>query len=559
MRFVRFLFVVVLVGGGVLAAAGVSAEARAPRPVITSVEAAYGSSVGYAHLIIHGRHLTGGTVTVAGRRTDATVIDAEVITAFPAGHRHGTRFPVVVRTKAGTSNTARYEFRHARQPGTLRAVAAEAAPGGKAADLEYSATRCPAVGTCISLGSDFSGAGPVARVTTNGRTITQRVPVPADSDGDGTADLADLACPTATYCVAVGGYNADSASLISTWDGRAWTSVTAPVPPEGDNGAVGALLHVACGGPGHCVAFDQQHVYTLDGGTWQVTAAPVPAGSRHVVLDHVSCPVAGWCTVTGSADTATTSRNIVAVRAGTTWTSRFLPNPPHWKQKFNPDVDGLDCAHRDRCTLLAGGLAGGGAAPLSFATLHGGAVHWTAVPVPADARSATAWAVAVEGDASLRCPTTGTCWALAAYSVRGLSGRRGLQPVALRLHDGTTARVFPMPRPATSRTGWFALSDLACANPSACVAVGSRGDGDANDVRGDAIVETYADGVWTPVAAPSPKGRPRYSGYEFTAVDCAAVGRCTAVGDYNYDHDPDAGEGEPLEKSRPVILDITPR
>lgn len=152
-------------------------------------------------------------------------------------------------------------------------------------------------------------------------------------------------------------------------------------------------------------------------------------------------------------------------------------------------------------------------------------------------------------------PSTGTCWALTSYTVHGLSGNRGRQPVALRLRNGAV-RVFPLPRPASSRSGRFDADDLSCASATSCVAVGLRGN---TDVHGDAIVETFADGAWTPADAPSPAGRPKYSGYEFTSISCGGVGRCTALGDYNYAQNPDAEVGEPLEKFRPVELDIVPR
>lgn len=212
--------------------AAAAAEAHTPKPVITSVTPTHGSSVGYAHLIIRGRHLKDGTV----------------------------------------------------------------------GSLHYSLTRCPVAGTCISLGVDDHKPDPLlARITSYGTTVTQRVPVPADHDERlaDTAYFVGLSCPTATFCAAVGGYN-DDTGLFGTWNGSRWTTRSAPTPAG--NPDANYLNTVSCGAPSHCVALGDSFVDTFDDGTLASSATHVPAGYSDPRPDRVSCHAASSCTVIGDGD-----------------------------------------------------------------------------------------------------------------------------------------------------------------------------------------------------------------------------------------------------------------
>ena len=265
--------------------------------------------------------------------------------------------------------------------------------GGQNAGL--TGVSCTNATNCTAVGSYSNGKAPhLSPLRTliehwNGRSWSiVASPNPAGPDPAGTDNyLSGVACPSTTFCVAVG--NGNAAALIEQWDGRSWSIVASPNHNLGDynlfgvsctsasfcmavgtsvriwngsrwsiaNGATDAdLSGVSCTSARDCIAV---------GNTPQSTLFQLPTsgllehwnGSRwsSVTLDDwelggVSCTSASNCYAVGSTDPGT----LVERWDGASWSLVASPNPDH---ADSTDLSGVSCASATRCFAVGGNFA----------------------------------------------------------------------------------------------------------------------------------------------------------------------------------------------------------
>jgi hypothetical protein len=119
------------------------------------------------------------------------------------------------------------------------------------------ALSCTGPTTCFAAGTGENGDGSHRGIVAkwNG-TQWKSLPTPTVADVD-ASDLADVACTSATNCVAVGynqftygdGTHVFGGTLIEKWNGTKWSLVRSPNPP-----GLGVLNGVACPSATHCNA-----------------------------------------------------------------------------------------------------------------------------------------------------------------------------------------------------------------------------------------------------------------------------------------------------------------
>jgi hypothetical protein len=153
----------------------------------------------------------------------------------------------------------------------------------------------------VAVGYYANGAFPEAVIEKwNGVAWARvKVPVPADF-----SDLVAVSCPTAKYCVAVGGTLAGA--LVESWNGAAWQRVSAPTPVPRFFGAL--LDSVSCVSPSSCeaVGFGVGPGNTLgfaetwNGKAWTTTRVPWPKGTSNSGLFEVSCVSRNYCAAVGN-------------------------------------------------------------------------------------------------------------------------------------------------------------------------------------------------------------------------------------------------------------------
>ena len=153
---------------------------------------------------------------------------------------------------------------------------------------------------------------------------------PGSDTTAGFGELASVACPSATSCVAVGAYNDTNGKtygLIDTYASGSWSASAAPVPAtagtDSDTLANAELVSVACASATNCAATGWYTDATVPGyvyglgenlasGSWSAATLPEPSNAgtdagleEHAMSDAVACTSDGGCLQVGTyQDTA---------------------------------------------------------------------------------------------------------------------------------------------------------------------------------------------------------------------------------------------------------------
>jgi hypothetical protein len=142
--------------------------------------------------------------------------------------------------------------------GTSWTAAEAPLPAGAAADpgASLGSVACPSASSCVAAGiyTDPSGNWHVLLLTGSGTSWTAtEAPLPAGAAG---ASLGSVACPSASSCVAAGSSTDSSGSnqepLLVTGSGTSWAAAEASLP--GGAGSSADLGSVACPSASFCVA-----------------------------------------------------------------------------------------------------------------------------------------------------------------------------------------------------------------------------------------------------------------------------------------------------------------
>lgn len=284
----------------------------------------------------------------------------------------------------------------------------------------------------------------------------------------GVQTLADVACPTASRCWAVG-------STLAT--GKSPSSGTV--------------------------------VATADGGTtWRVQSVPTTVG----YLAGIACSGVRTCTAVGQVGTGGAGPGAVLTTAdgGVTWRLQSVP-------AGTTDVTAITCSTGGRCTALAG-ISG----RVTSLTAIGTSGVWTAGGALPDT---------VSTGTSVSCTDAGHCWAtgtspidvghmagvVAATADGGATWALQTVPSPIGALQGISCSSRErVPGPTTTRpSGTGSVS---------CTAVGTTGTAIVGVRAGRGVVLTTVDGgsIWVSAAVP-----PTSAG--LLAVSCGA-GPCVAVG-----------------------------
>jgi hypothetical protein len=241
---------------------------------------------------------------------------------------------------------------------------------------------CAGTSFCISLG-DF-----VTSVSHNPAADPPAWSIPRPIDVNGRA----VACPSASFCVLVGGEGKILASTNPGADPAVWKQTL--VPLDAGNILVGLLEHLSCPTTTFCVAADRAgHVYASNdpaaaSPTWTASAGPVMPG-----ISSLSCASSTLCVVTGDTDNVRISTNPGAAPA--VWSAPVDITPA------DAAVTSVSCPATTFC------MAGS----------QGGTAYRTVNPSAA----APEWAaVTTTGNFSVSkivCPTTGMCTAIGGAGV----------------------------------------------------------------------------------------------------------------------------------------------
>jgi hypothetical protein len=175
--------------------------------------------------------------------------------------------------------------------------------------------------------------------------------------GSTDAELAGLACTSASNCVAVGSWSdaqGSESTLVERWNGSKWSIDPSP-NPKGD----GALLSgVSCWSANVCMAVGSYHkgagmrtlILQWNGSEWTI----VPSPNTHQIaniLNGVSCVSSMACEAVGGAGVTvmTLSRTLVERWNGSEWT---LMKSRNAKGVDYQDLLSVSCSSDEACTAV---------------------------------------------------------------------------------------------------------------------------------------------------------------------------------------------------------------
>ena len=371
---------------------------------------------------------------------------------------------------------------------------------GSNPSVYFYAVSCPAAGSCVAVGSyddaSFNQYGLIETLS-NGTWTSTTAPMSTLSPAPATdpfVSLTGLACPTTSWCVAIGAYNDSSPSqdgLIETLSSGNWTAQTAPL--SGLSTATrpdSLLLGLSCPATGACVAGGQYQdssnnyqglIETLSNGAWAATAAPTTglspsAGTDpEAFLSDVSCPSStSWCVAVGAYAASSGTQGLIETLSNGTWAATTAPTSGLSPAAGSPPVDPL---------------------------------------------------------ATVSCPAIGSCVAVSTYQDASGNTQGLMETLSSGTWSPTTAPTSGLSL-AAAADPTVTIGGQACSAVGSCVAVGSYTDTSGYQ---QGLIETLSGGTWTAETAPTSALSPTAGTnpqVTLTGLSCPATGSCTAVGSY---------------------------
>lgn len=143
---------------------------------------------------------------------------------------------------------------------------------------------CPSLSRCVAVGFYQACTSQDHRgllLTRSGSTWSAAdAPVPPGTASAHQDWLFSVSCPSVAFCVATGGYaeNQESPGMVVTWSGKSWTAVKPPAPAPYQ---VGAVEDIACPSASSCIAtgwYNYAGGLLLQGSRtyWAAIQAPLP-------------------------------------------------------------------------------------------------------------------------------------------------------------------------------------------------------------------------------------------------------------------------------------------
>lgn len=391
---------------------------------------------------------------------------------------------------------------------TLQSVPARVIPNGGLLSISCtSSTSCEGVGFFLdALGEQRS----LAEVS-NGSTWTAQTAV-----SKGTLSfLADVSCPGAASCVAVGGAGTGFPThpLAESWNGTTWTAMITPLPTgagEGHFTGVSCLSATSCVAVGSYVSGANQSLplsEVWNGTKWVVKPAVTPAGATQTALNSISCLSASSCIAVGdyttSASASTPNLALAESWNGTAWTLQSAATPAG---ATAAQLTGVSCASSAMC-MAVGGYDSTGTVPRHALSEVWNGSSWTLQTTPEPSGGSTL--------SHVSCPTVSDCTAVGSPLT--------FTPVIEQWSAGTWSIQTPATRP-----GQFTmLSGVSCSASSACTAGGATGSGQF--VAPASLAEAWNGSAWTIQTTVDKSGA---TGTSFTGLTCISGTSCEAVGNY---------------------------
>jgi len=391
-------------------------------------------------------------------------------------------------------------------------------PNALVANGSLSADACPSPTWCVAVGSysDSSGSSPLAEVWNGTAWSVQTVPAPA---GASHSVLDAVSCSDPTQCVAVGHYVNRSGALVTlaeVWDGTSWSPTPTPNTPGSTRSA---LLGVACKST-VCIAvgYSDRSSHQLDlaerwdGTSWIREKVASPVDAIYSILHGVSCLASTACVAVGAYFYGKADLWVTLAESwnGTAWSVQATPNPAG---SIVSNLDGVSCSAADACTAVGDAISSAGG--LLGATL---AEAWNGSSWSIQATPNPAGTTGIDLLQSVSCSSSTVCTAVGHFTSSSVAGASTLAEV----WNGEVWTIQGTPDPSGA---YSTLYEVSCAS-AACVAVGFY----RNHAGTHVTLAEVSDGTaWTVQPTPIPTGT---DPSVLAGVSCASPVSCMAVGSF---------------------------
>jgi len=339
---------------------------------------------------------------------------------------------------------------------------------GRLADVS-----CPSPNACIAVAA-ATDVSAITAYSWNGSSwinISPEGPI-------GT--LSGISCTSFSVCMTAGnnlgqvgantGYSADPNGvepLAAEWNGAGWTR-TQTANPSGN----GTLTDVACTSATTCMAVGYTATAVAspvvplaeqwNGTTWSITATPEPSGGGK--LTGISCASPSACMAVGQNGPAGNSTTFAEQWNGSAWSIVPMPSPTG-----SSSLTGVSCSSADTCMAVGSVSAACGSCSTPFAEQWNGSA-WSTISIPNRG--------AIGSLASVSCTLANDCMSV-GYELSGtaqpgcVSGCGGSRVPLTEHWNGAAWSAVTTPNPG----GGGALDGIACTSPDSCMAVGMIGNG----------------------------------------------------------------------------------
>jgi hypothetical protein len=332
------------------------------------------------------------------------------------------------------------------------------------ADSCASSVACTAVGSSLDFNNGIAHTLAEVWNGTRWAVTSTRNPTGATS-----SDLAGVACPTVSVCQAVGSFYLSSGTqlpLAESWDGQRWLLRSTPNPAGATSSE---LAGVACPTASACVAVgsyststgaDSTFAETWNGSRWAVQATPDPTGAVASDFFGVSCPTSTECIAVGSYTGLGEIREPLAeIWNGTTWAVQQILSS---SASHDNQLLGVSCATVSSC--IAVGSFANQVNIVSALTEAWNGTSWTIESAPGASG-------ALSGQfAGVSCPSTGACTAVGSYLLS-----HSQQETWAEFWNGSAWIQETTPTP--TGVGNAELAGVSCPTSTECLAVGSSSAG----------------------------------------------------------------------------------
>jgi hypothetical protein len=299
------------------------------------------------------------------------------------------------------------------------------APAGGAIDTFFFGVSCPSVTYCVAVGQTEVGGGALPSATPfaeqwNG-TTWRVLPSPSSAPA-GVGFLYGASCSAAPSCEVAGSQAASAAApdtlpLAAHWNGKSWATQAVSLPTKG--AVDGALSAVSCVSATRCAAVGgdgtdnsvDPMVGAWNGRSWTTATAPLPEGASTpplVSLHAVSCDSASSCTALGYTVGRTKTTWYSASGSGIRWKDAPIAVPKGATGAVLGGISGgISCAAGTATRCMAVGSYSANGKALALAESWNGRA-WTLTAPPADTTQPANGLSAVSCQAAATCQAVGT-------------------------------------------------------------------------------------------------------------------------------------------------------